>query len=208
MNFMKNARFPALGVALMLAGGGCHGAPISYQDYTTGNSNNDPPEVVNLESLLMELSGAVGLPLALSLIDALTQAQEAPRADWDDLSTTGSRARLLGILRGQLLDEAGGPLAGVTVTVRAATGYTTNPEKLSAVTMKSGPDGAYTIPMSTDNVWCVDFTAKGKQPMRRWFIVVVPGALKGLPADQREIIFVSPYETEARAAPLMMAAGN
>jgi hypothetical protein len=113
--------------------------------------------------------------------------------------------RSLRTLRGELADWQGRPIAGATLVVRPAQHYSAAPEKLPAVTIQTGADGTFVVPLGKANALCVDFTAEGKRPERRWFVLLDRAALKGLPADQREITFVSPHTKEAQLARMSLA---
>jgi hypothetical protein len=196
MGILKNTRFLALAVALTIgATGGCHHAQHHYWDYSEPNSDDDDADgELLLAAVLLGAVAVVAIPLAIVEATANNQAP-APPASHPPLA-----------VRGQLLDAEGRPLAGATLVVRAASGYSATPEKLPAVTMQTGMDGSYALPMVKANALCVDFSAAGKRPERRWFVALVRGSLKGLPADQREIIFVSPSDGDAKVAPLFMTA--
>jgi hypothetical protein len=198
MEIMKNVRFLALAVALAMGSGcGCHHADHDdFADRFHRDRDEDCDDDLVAGAVILGALALIAIPVAI--------ANSGSHAE----SAAPARTRHLQAVHGGLVDVEGRPIAGAAITVRAAKGYTASPEKLPAVTLQSGPDGHFVIPMMKDNALCVDFAAEGKQPVRRWYIVLVPGALKGLPTDQRDIVFLSPYEAEAMVASMALAGGR
>jgi hypothetical protein len=184
MAIMNKTRILALGVALAIgATGGCHHSHSDRWDLSERGSDDDDSQCdLVMAGILLGAIALVAIPMAIAESAAQSDAPAPPRA--------------LPTVRGHLVDGEGRPIAGATLMVRAAKRYTATPEKLPAVTMQTGADGSFVLPMARANALCVDFSAEGKRPERRWFVLLVPAGLKGLPEDQRQITFLSPYAKE------------
>jgi hypothetical protein len=100
--------------------------------------------------------------------------------------------RQLHTIKGRVAHLDGSPLAA-TLVVRVTDSFTPAPERLASYTISTTPDGTFDIPLGNHNALCVDFAAPGKQPTRKWFILAFNNVAKSLPADQAQIVFVSPY---------------
>ncbi len=106
-------------------------------------------------------------------------------------------------IQGYLIDSAGNSLANATVTIRRAGRFLANPDTLKAVPI---PDNAgdFKIPVGKSGAICADISAPGCRPLRRWFIVAVPGVGKYLPQDQSQLIMVSPYIKTAAGVQIIL----
>ena len=172
---MTCSQILALGLAVTLACGGC----------SEMSDDEDPVDVSFGDK--GDLAVGVAAAAAIGAVAIVRGAEGKP----------GAPKRTLEVVRGALADGEGRPIAGATLTVRAARGYTAKPEKLKAVTMQTDGEGRFVLPLDKADALCVDITAGGKRPVRRWFVVLVPNATKSLPVNQEEITFVSPYAREA-----------
>ena len=197
MAIMKHTRYLALVLALTMAAGGCHHAQGRERHWSDRERDDDSSDDTDLEFVLVLLSVVVGIALIVAIVDALVHPEGRSEAP--------SQERLLETVRGQVVDVEGRPIAGARLEVRAAKRYTAQPEKLGAITLQSGPDGRFVLPMLKANVLCVDITAEGKPPVRRWIVALADDAMHGLPADLRDITFVSPHVREADMARVIMA---
>jgi hypothetical protein len=196
MPIMQHARYLALALALTMASGGCHHANGHDRYWSDRGSDDDFSDDNDAAGFLVLLSLVLGLAIIFAIVDGLTH----PAAQ----AQTPSRDRLLESVRGQLVDAEGRPIAGAQLVVREAKRYTAQPEILAAVTYQSGPDGRFVLQMFKTNALCVDIAADGKPMVRRWIVAIQQDALQGLPADQRQIIFVSPHVREADVSQLVI----
>ena len=85
-------------------------------------------------------------------------------------------------LRGRLVDSRGNAISNATIQVRQTARFTPTPETLPVQTIATGTDGAFAVPIDTNNAICLDFSAPGCRPLRRWFVVLSQGVAKTLPA--------------------------
>jgi hypothetical protein len=194
MGIMHKTRYVALAVALSFgAFGGCHSNHYDRWDRTTYDPHDDDDDDEDLLLAAVVLGAIAVIAIAVTIVTLMKPAEPPPVP-----------SRAIPTVRGQLVDAEGKPIAGATLLVRTAPNYIANPEKLPAVSLQTEPDGNFVLPMTKANAMCVDFTADGKRPERRWFVLLVPEGLRGLPADQRDITFLSPTQTGARVARLTM----
>ena len=108
--------------------------------------------------------------------------------------------RQLHAIRARVTDAIGKPLEA-TLTVRVADRYTAAPEHLTPTTYQITADGEFAVVIGQRKAVCVDVTAAGMQPKRKWFIVLYEGVGKTWPEDPSEIIPLNgSYEMDGRTA--------